>query len=330
MRRIFKIFILVFQLCTVSLFAQEYLPISKGELVKHSHYTLSYIENYEQAEWVCYRLSLDMINGTETRANNFRSDSKVSTGSAEISDYYKSGYDRGHLVPAYDMRMSKKAMSETFLLSNVSPQTPSFNRDCWFQLEKLVRKWCIEERELIVVVGGVFKDLKGTIGVNKVTIPGYYYKIIYAPLSKKMIGFVLPNKKTNDKLSSFVVKVNLIEALTDIDFFPELEDSLEEHLESSLLLDGWEFIPSKWNKSRTKKVVSKNTVQCSSLAKSTGKRCKNRTKNTNGYCYVHQSSASNYKKEKLTNYIGRCNATTKKGTRCKRKAASKRRYCWQH
>ena len=58
---------------------------------------------------------------------------KVNEGSAELSDYRNSGYDRGHLAPAADMKNSSISMSESFLFSNISPQDPSFNGD----LEKL-------------------------------------------------------------------------------------------------------------------------------------------------------------------------------------------------
>lgn len=75
-------------------------------------------------------------------------------------------------------------------------------------------------------------------------------------------------------------------------------------------------------------------TQCLGIAKSTGVRCKNRTKNTNGFCYVHQSQIGTNKNSKSSktkkSYSGRCMATTKAGTRCKRNAASGSNYCWQH
>ena len=71
-------------------------------------------------------------------------------------------------------------------------------------------------------------------------------------------------------------------------------------------------------------------TQCKGTAKSTGVQCKNKTKNENGYCYIHKSQAPDYVKPQKTNYVGRCNATTQKGTQCKRNASSGTRYCWQH
>ncbi len=152
--------------------AQELLPSSTTcEVIKHTYYTLSYSEPHEQAEWVYYELTPSLINGNTSRTNNFRPDPKVSTGSAQLIDYKGSGYDRGHLCPAGDMKMNVTAMSESFFLSNMSPQEPSFNRGIWKNLEATVRSWAITEGKIYVVTGGVLTSNKGVIGVDRVVIP---------------------------------------------------------------------------------------------------------------------------------------------------------------
>ena len=67
-----------------------------------------------------------MITGQSERTENFRPDPAVPSGSAQLNDYKNSGYDRGHLCPAGDMTFNEQAMSETFYLSNMSPQEPAF------------------------------------------------------------------------------------------------------------------------------------------------------------------------------------------------------------
>lgn len=81
------------------------------------------------------------------------------------------------------------------------------------------------------------------------------------------------------------------------------------------------------NKVETKTTTS---AQCKGIAKSTGVRCRNKTKNANGYCYIHKYQAPGYKAPPKVDYVGRCCAITKSGTRCKRNASSGSRYCWQH
>ena len=82
-----------------------------------------------------------MLKGSQSRINRFKPDPKIEEGSSSLNDYRNSGYDRGHLCPAADMRMSPGSMLETFYLSNISPQNPSFNRGIWSSLESVVRDW---------------------------------------------------------------------------------------------------------------------------------------------------------------------------------------------
>jgi len=311
--------------------SDDLLPTSTtGQVVKHTYYVLSYSEVHEQPEWVYYKLTASFVNGHVSRTDDFRPDPKVSTGSAQLYDYKGSGYDRGHLCPAGDMKMSRTAMSETFYMSNMSPQTPSFNRGIWKNLEATVRNWAVREGEIYVVTGGVLSEVKGKIGSNSVTVPAYYYKVIYDPTGdKKMIALILPNEKGTQPLQSYVVSVDEVEKLTGIDFFPELDDELENKLESRSDATLWSFKQYHYSSSGSTKHSA--AVQCKGIAKSTGQRCKNRTTNPNGYCHYHQSQAPGAKTQTVTNQSsGRCQAITKAGTRCKRKASPGSRYCWQH
>lgn len=268
-------------------FSQTFLPKSSGELISHSYYSLSYNENHEQANWVYYELTPDFINNDIGRSNNFREDKLVSSKSAASSDYSGSGFDRGHLAPAASMRFNEKSMSESFLLSNCSPQNASFNRGIWKKLEATVRFWVISEGELTVVSGPVLESVLEKIGKNGVSVPNYFYKVIYDPTDeKKMIAFLLPNKKCQSDLVQYVVSVDSVEVVTGIDFFEKLNDSLENSLESENNSGKWIF--KQYNK--TPQTNGKLAVQCKGFTKS-GNRCKKKTKNENGYCHLHQSQA---------------------------------------
>lgn len=207
----------------------QYAPYSNG-IIKHRYYSLDYNIAHKQANWVYYLLDLrDKVSGVE-RTNRFRTDPEIYSGSATSSDYTGSGYDRGHLCPAADMAFSPVAMDETFYMSNISPQVPAFNRGIWKRLEEKVRQWAKQEK-IYVVTGPVFKENKGSIG-RKITVPGYYYKIVYSPGKQQMIAFLLPNGKAETDLYSFVVPVDSIETVTGIDFFPQLPDTLQMRLEA--------------------------------------------------------------------------------------------------
>ena len=235
---------------------QQLLPshTSNHQIIEHFAYTLEYNEEYEKAEWVIHLLTKDKVAGSFKRKNNFRPDPKVKTGSASLADYKGSGYDRGHLAPAADMDWSEDAMSESFFMSNMSPQKPRFNHGIWNSLESIVRTWAIENDEIYIVTGPVLSDNLSTIGANKVAIPEYYYKIIldYKEPEIKGIGFVVPNESSEKSLDNYAVTIDSIETLVGIDFFPDLEDNLEENIESTIELNKWSFKSTRQTNNKIK------------------------------------------------------------------------------
>ncbi|MCX6233488.1 MAG: DNA/RNA non-specific endonuclease [Bacteroidetes bacterium] len=222
------------------------LPTSTtNQIIKHTHFTLSYSEMDEQAEWVAYKLTKDMVQGSLSINDDFKSDPLVLTGSASPNDYTYSGYDRGHLAPAADMNFSQIALLESYYMSNISPQLPSFNGGIWKLLEGQVRQWAVENEELCIVTAGILDSIIGKIGINEVTVPGYFYKIIldYKEPDIKAIAFMLPNEKGTMLLSEYAVSIDSVEQLTGIDFFPDLPNSIEIGLESHIEIDKWAFEP---------------------------------------------------------------------------------------
>ncbi|MEQ9439017.1 MAG: DNA/RNA non-specific endonuclease [Cyclobacteriaceae bacterium] len=221
----------------------NYLPsANKGQVVQHQFYTLSYVEEHEQAEWVAYELTQAEVLANTDRTDDFREDPLVITGSASLEDYYRSGYDRGHLAPAGDMGFSDEAMSESFFLSNMSPQDPAFNRGVWKDLEEDVRDWAVANGSLYVITGPVFgTNNPKKIGPNGVTVPAYFYKVLldYQEPDIKAIAFLLPNESTSQLPISFVESIDNVEAYTGIDFFPELPDDLEARLEQEVQPERW-------------------------------------------------------------------------------------------
>ena len=225
-------------------------------------YALGYSEQYEQPLWVTYKLTADEVNSKQARrSGDFRADPDIPTKSADPDDYKRSFFDRGHLAPAADMSFSLQAMSESFYMSNMSPQRPEFNRGIWKTLEENVRHFASGCGAGYVVTGPVFeKNLPCiTIGKNKVAVPDKYYKVILDTnaATPKAIGFIIPNSDTQADLSNFAVTVDAVEIATGLDFFPELNDSDEKKLESSCDYSAWErLLPKK--KNNIKRRRSKN------------------------------------------------------------------------
>lgn len=257
-------------------------------ITNHYGYTLLYNESHEQADWVAYELTASETDGMIDRTDDFRVDPAITTGSAELSDYKYSGYDRGHLIPAGDARWSEHAMTATFVLSNMSPQEPSFNRGDWRKLESYVRTWAKENGALHVVTGPALKQgVKNRIGSNQVSVPRYYYKVVldYEGAQKKGIGFIMPNGKLNRSVEAYSVSIDSVEAFTGIDFYYQLPDSVEEQIESNYNLSHWSFDNSSSTNKRNQSQSS--ATRCKGITQD-GDRCKRRTTNESGYCWQHE------------------------------------------
>ena len=219
------------------------------QLVKHSALILSFAPVYKQARWVAHIITPDVINGVVFRTNDFRPDTLVTSGTAVEADYFLSamkpdsslvydgfGYDRGHLAPSADFRWSQKALSESYLYSNMSPQVADFNRGAWGDLEDAIRGYLYRNptTQLYVLSGPVLKPGLPVIerSINKVSIPETYWKVIYDPAKKEAIGFVMPNRKIEEPILKFAVSVDEVEKLTGLDFFSKVDPAIQQKMEA--------------------------------------------------------------------------------------------------
>jgi len=229
---------------------EEILPETDGELVRHTYFTLSYLEDDEQASWVAYVLTRAHLNENwAERPNTFRPDPEVHTESATPRDYTSSGYDKGHLCPAADMAFSEKAIDETFFMSNISPQVPGFNTGIWRELEELTRDWARRFGQLYIVTGPMLRQQSlGQIGFSKVTVPSYFFKVLYAPDQHRAIAFMLPNEVSERPVLDYAYTIDAVEKSSGIDFFPQILKGLEEELEGSLDKNAWPVNQKRFEK----------------------------------------------------------------------------------
>lgn len=227
------------------------IPVSgsTGQIVKHTAYSLQYNEANEQPEWVAYFLTQNRLNGGFERQDDFRIDPDITSGSAQLDDYRSTGYDRGHMAPAGDFTWSQTAMSESFFLSNMSPQVHAFNAGIWEELESQVRTWAnVSGDTLFITVGPILRSGLPTIGTrNKLTVPEYYYKALLRKTSAgyDAIAFLMKHENSSLPLSSFAITVDSLEKVTNINFFSKLPLATQSSVEASINLSKWPNIMQK-------------------------------------------------------------------------------------
>ncbi len=186
------------------------------QIIINRYYTIGYAYYFRQAKW-----ALEIVDPDKTdveRADNFRPDYRIpEIFRADLADYAASGYDRGHLVASANHEETILQNSETFLLSNMSPQKPEFNRGIWKKLEDAVRVLDAQENilETYVICGPIFlfdtpiqtigsKDDKGV----SIPIPHAYFKSVLTEDKKGklcMWSFIIPNEGSDKPLSDFLV-----------------------------------------------------------------------------------------------------------------------------
>lgn len=204
------------------------------QIIRHSGYIVSYNKDLRIPNWVSYELTRRETTGKEKRNDRFIADPLVKGVSATNEDYSRSGYDKGHMAPAADMKWSNTAMKESFYFSNICPQHPQLNRRGWKKLEEKIRDWAAADSAIIVICGPVIRKQAKTIGKNKVVVPQQFFKVVLSPFVKPMraIGFLFNNEQCVDPLSTYTVTIDSIERLTNMDFFAPLPDEIENKIEA--------------------------------------------------------------------------------------------------
>lgn len=210
------------------------------QIIKHTGYTVSYNEEWRLPNWVAYELLPSEVLGNEERSDNFLPDPLVNGVCPNTKDYTRSGYDRGHMVPAADMKWSERAMQESFYMTNICPQLHSMNSGIWKAYEERARKWATSDT-LWIVCGPIVGKNPKTIGQNKVAVPTYFFKTFLKRDgdSYSALAILCPNVAERKKMRDYVVPVDYIEEISGIDFYHLLPDSIEKSIEALTPLKKW-------------------------------------------------------------------------------------------
>ena len=216
------------------------------EVIVHPGHSLVWNDTYKVPKWTAHIIMPDIMEGNLARIDTFLPDPLIKTNTALITSYWYSGYDRGHMVPSADMRWSMDALKATYLYSNVSPQKPELNRGAWADLEDWMRRYVHYSGHRVFVVTAPILG-KGMPLLNKpnaeadVSAPPYFFKAmvdIDGPV-KKGIAFVMKNGLNDQGILSYAVSIDSVEALSGLDLFPALADTLENRIEAMNNAQDW-------------------------------------------------------------------------------------------
>ena len=209
-------------------------------LVRYGAFDVHFNSKRGIANCAAYELIDSELNGTVERMGEFMPDSGVK-GCPSPQDYVGSGMDRGHLVPAADLKWSDDAMRQSFLLTNVCPMHKALNEGGWAKLEEKVREWTVRDSALLVFTGPVVSAGDTTLSSGRVMVPSAYYKVIMAPCVRPMraIAFIYPNGHSGGRLQQYAVSIDEVEHRTGLDFFPFLPDRDQHQIEGPVNLDAW-------------------------------------------------------------------------------------------
>lgn len=207
----------------------------KAQEIRHFGYLTCWNSDWLIPNWVAYSLNPRKVAGIVKRPKRqFDPDPQVKGRSAEHSDYTHSGYSRGHMAPAADMKWSERAMNESFYLSNVCPQVQAMNGGVWEHVERKCRQLA-KETEIFICTGPIMGKRPERIGRNGVAVPERFFKVVCMQRNGKWqaIGFVVPNSDCRGSMFRYACSVDQVEALTGHDFFYELPDSIENKIEAA-------------------------------------------------------------------------------------------------
>ena len=213
----------------------NYLIIGDGS-------AFSYNNSRGTMNWVAWKTARADL-GESVERPDFRPDPRLPIRFVRVtsSDYSGSGYDRGHMVPAADRFANLELLQETFLMTNIVPQSPSLNQYPWEKLESYARSQARRGWDIYQIAG-----VYGEQGIlkNEVVVPTNCWKIIvmlrsgsdisYLNGRTRVIAVDMPNRDgmQNEKWQRYVTNIRSIEAKTGYNFFASLPADQQETLET--------------------------------------------------------------------------------------------------
>lgn len=221
---------------------------------KVTSFSMEYDKSKKHPRWIAFRFDNQTKQQNVSRSDEpFDADPSVGSEYQRVqADFGRKGYDRGHLCASADRLYSREVNEQTFYYTNMSPQRNAFNTGVWLALEGQVQSWgrsCTASDTLYVVKGGTIDkedQIKEYIGGDRSKpVPKYYYMALLFKKgdSFKAIAFWMEHTDSKPsktiKLADYVLSIDELEEKTGLDFFPNLNDNLENALEATYSTKAW-------------------------------------------------------------------------------------------
>lgn len=214
------------------------------QIIEHTGFTVSYNENLLLPNWVAYELTPEEAAAEDvSRTDFFQRDPKVKGASAEDDDYRGSGYDRGHMAAAADMKWSEKAMEESFYFSNICPQNQKLNSGRWLELEQKCRYWAKKYKTSVYIVcGPIFvRPQAKYIGRNEILVPDAFFKVVAQQRDGRWVAaaFIMPNVDLSLELEQLAKPIVGLEQITGMKFLRNLPQQDLDAVYATVRAEDW-------------------------------------------------------------------------------------------
>lgn len=169
--------------------------------------------------WSAEKLSAGQLDQARSmvRQNSFHPETQIPASErAELRDYSRSGYDRGHMSPSGNMP-TPRAQQQSFTMANMVPQDSNMNRGLWEGVESAVRTYAKKRGTVYVITGPLFEGNRLLTLNNRVMVPTSLYKVVYDPARQQAGAYVARNTATMDYQ---VISVAALEARAGLDLLP--------------------------------------------------------------------------------------------------------------
>ncbi len=223
---------------------------TQSQILQYTGHTLSYNSSTRLPNWVAYELTREETQGENPRNGSFEQDPQARGPQGNRDDYRNSGWDRGHMAPAGDMKWSTDAMEDTYYFTNICPQNHELNTGDWNDLEIQCRKWAKKYGSVYIVCGPIItENAHGKLGKNRIAIPDKFFKVLLTRKNGEYrgVGFIFHNPPKRDSrlstkpgpsrpLETYAVTIDEVEAATGLDFFHILPHDIENKVEQQKAL----------------------------------------------------------------------------------------------